>query len=155
MERTINSAADGDRPREQTGDRMRRPPTIKNPLLDHLGIELLDMEPERATFRLSIEPRHLNLQGKLQGGTIATLLDAACGYSVLLDSDGERTFSAVTVMLNVAYSAGISEGLVFAQGRVTGGGRRIVLTTGEVQSESGVLIASAQGVFRRVSSSNV
>lgn len=122
---------------------------MKNPLLDHLGIVLTEMKPGSAAFALAIAPQHLNLQGRLQGGIIATLLDAACGYAVLLGDDGAQAFNAVTVSLNVAYSSGVSEGTVTARGRVTGGGRRIVLATGEVTSESGTLIASAQAVLSR------
>jgi uncharacterized protein (TIGR00369 family) len=124
-------------------------PKMENPLLDHLGIRLTAWEPGHATFSLEIEPRHLNLQRSLQGGVIATMLDVACGYAGLRMRPGQPPVNAATVMLNIGYSAGVKEGTVVAQGRVTGGGRRIYLASAELLAKDGTLIATAQGAFRR------
>lgn len=140
--------------------RVKEPSTVgdnglaapENPLLDHLGIRLASWEVGRASFTLSVEPRHLNLQRRLQGGLVATLLDAACGYAGLRVEPGRPAVSGLTLMLNIAYSAGVSAGAVTATGRVIGGGRRIYFATGEVLAEDGTLIASAQGTFRRSAS---
>ncbi|MBE7213504.1 MAG: PaaI family thioesterase, partial [Gluconacetobacter diazotrophicus] len=68
----------------------------------------------------------------------------------LLDEQGRPTLSAVTVMLNIGYSAGIAAGRVVAEGRIIGGGRKIYLAEGKVIAADGTLVATAQGTFRRV-----
>ena len=137
---------------EPVGAPATAPAAPQNPLLEYLGIRLVSWEVGLATFTLAVEPRHLNLQRRLQGGVIATLLDVACGYAGLRVEPGKPPVSGLTLMLNTAFSAGVSTGTVTAMGRVIGGGRSIYFATGEVLAEDGSLIASAQGAFRRASS---
>jgi uncharacterized protein (TIGR00369 family) len=120
-----------------------------NPLLQHLGIELAEAEAGRAVFRIDIDRRHLNRQGSLHGGVAATLLDAACGYAGLAGTDGRVQGNAVTVMLNVAYLRRASRGRLLATGSVTRAGRSMYFAAGELATESGELIATAQGAFKR------
>ncbi len=130
----------------------RHPPValdLDNPLLEHLGVRLVDAGPQRCEFRLDIEPRHLNRAGSLHGGVIATLLDAACGYAGLHAEGGTPPGNSSTVMLAVSYLAGVRAGSVRALGRVTGGGRGIYFSAGELTADDGRLLATAQGSFKR------
>ena len=120
-----------------------------NPLLDHLGIRIVDWTPARCTLQLDIEPRHLNRQASLQGGVTATLLDAACGYAGLLAQAGEAPGQAVTLMLSIAYLSRADRGRLTAIGRVTGGGRSIYFASAELTADDGRLVATAQGTFKR------
>jgi uncharacterized protein (TIGR00369 family) len=120
-----------------------------NPLLQYLGIELAEAAAGRAVFRIELERRHLNRQGSLQGGVAATLLDAACGYAGLAGADGSVQGNAVTVMLNVAYLRKVSAGRLLATGTVTRAGRSMYFASGELATEAGELIATAQGAFKR------
>ncbi|MFC3337785.1 PaaI family thioesterase [Paracandidimonas soli] len=120
-----------------------------NPLLSHLGIELIDVEAGRAIFEMEIGPQHLNRQGSLQGGVVATLLDAACGYAGLAVSDKESLGNAVTVMLTISYLDKACSGRVRATGTVTRSGRSIYFSSGELTTPAGDLIATAQGSFKR------
>lgn len=120
-----------------------------NPLLQHLGIELAEAAAGRAVFRIDVDRRHLNRQGSLQGGVAATLLDAACGYAGLAGADGRVRGNAVTVMLNVSYLRRAASGRLLATGTVTRAGRSMYFAAGELATESGELIATAQGAFKR------
>jgi len=120
-----------------------------NPLLDDLGIRLVDAAPGRCTFELDIEPRHLNRQGSLQGGVTATLLDAACGYAGLQAEPDMVLGHAVTVMLTISYLARANAGRLRATGTVTKSGRSLYFSSATLTSDSGELIASAQGTFKR------
>lgn len=121
----------------------------ENPLLAYLGIELVEVGSGHATFGMTIEPRHLNRQGSLQGGVAATLLDAACGYAGLAENDGEALGNAVTVMLTISYMSKVITGHMRAVGTVTKMGRSIYFSDGKLFSEEGELIATAQGAFKR------
>jgi uncharacterized protein (TIGR00369 family) len=122
-----------------------------NPLLDFLGVRMLDWQPGLCSFGLEIEPRHLNRTRSLHGGVIATLLDAACGYSGLYEPDDKALRHAVTIMLNIGYIGKVDEGRIKVTGRVTGTGHRIYFASAELWHESGKLVATAQGTFKRSS----
>jgi uncharacterized protein (TIGR00369 family) len=123
-----------------------------NPLLEYLGIELVDVQPGRASFDIDLGARHLNRQGSLQGGVAATLLDAACGYAGLASQQGELSGNAVTVMLSISYMRKVCTGRLRATGTVTKMGRTMYFSSGELVTESGELVATAQGAFKRTSS---
>ncbi|MDH4609162.1 PaaI family thioesterase [Pseudomonas sp. BN102] len=124
---------------------------LHNPFLQGLGIELLHWGPGEATFRLAIDDRHLNRQGALHGGLIATLLDAACGYSGLHAGEDEEEVHGLTVMLNIAYLQMAREGTVTARGRVRRSGRSLYFAEAELSNARGELLATAQGSFKRPS----
>jgi uncharacterized protein (TIGR00369 family) len=119
-----------------------------NPLLDYLGIRLTSLEPGRCSFELDVEPRHLNRQGSLQGGVIATLLDAAGGYAGLLAPDGAMG-NAVTVMLTISYLSKVATGRLRATGTVSRAGRSLYFASAELATDHGQLVATAQGSFKR------
>jgi len=125
---------------------------LDNPLLEYLGIRLLEWEPGRCVFDLEIEPRHLNRQASLQGGVTATLLDAACGYAGLQSTAQAPPDNAVTVMLTISYVSKVQQGRIKAIGHVTGSGRRMYFAAAELHAEDGRLVATAQGTFKRSSS---
>ncbi|VTU20336.1 PaaI family thioesterase [Variovorax sp. RA8] len=120
-----------------------------NPLLEYLGIALVDVGAGHATFEIEVGARHLNRQGSLQGGVAATLLDAACGYAGLAAHEGEAMGQAVTVSLAISYLRKASTGRLRATGKVTRSGRSLYFATGELLTESGELVATAQGAFKR------
>jgi len=122
---------------------------MDNPLLDYLGIRLASVGPGRCVFELDVEPRHLNRQGSLQGGVTATLLDAACGYAGLHDDERGTLGHAVTVMLTISYISKVNDGRLRATGSVTKSGRSLYFASAELVNESGELIATAQGTFKR------
>lgn len=121
----------------------------ENPLLSYLGIELETVEEGHASFGMSVEPRHLNRQGSLQGGVAATLLDAACGYAGLAAGAGETLGNAVTVMLTISYMSKVKSGRIRAIATVTKMGRSVYFSSGQLIAEDGELIATAQGAFKR------
>ncbi|WP_439686267.1 PaaI family thioesterase [Cupriavidus oxalaticus] len=124
------------------------PPT-DNPLLDYLGIRLASVGDGRCTFVLDIEPRHLNRQGSVQGGVIATLLDAACGYAGLPTGPDGALGHAVTVMLAISYLSKASAGRLRATATVSRAGKSLYFASAELATDAGVLVATAQGTFKR------
>jgi acyl-coenzyme A thioesterase PaaI-like protein len=63
---------------------------LENPFLASLGMTRSDWREGYAEFRLDLQPELLNRQRVLQGGVVATLLDAACGYAGLYSADPQR-----------------------------------------------------------------
>ena len=127
---------------------------MDNPLLEYLGIRLASVGMGQCAFELDVEPRHLNRQGSLQGGVTATLLDAACGYAGLRDAQDGELGNAVTVMLTISYLSKVDAGRLRAIGSVAKAGRSLYFATGQLLTDSGVLVATAQGTFKRTLSSS-
>ncbi|MDH4872404.1 PaaI family thioesterase [Pseudomonas sp. BN515] len=122
---------------------------LRNPFLQSLGVELVHWAAGAAEFRMPIEARHLNRQGMLHGGLVATLLDAACGYAGLHASEDEEEIHGVTVMLNIAYLKAARAGTVIAQGRVNRSGRSLYFAEASLETLDGELLATAQGTFKQ------
>ena len=57
--------------------------------------------------------------------------------------------NAVTISLNISYMSKINNGKLRAIGNVTRKGRSIYFSSGELVSDTGDLIATAQGAFKR------
>ena len=120
-----------------------------NPLLEYLGIRLVDSGIGSCCFALAVGPRHLNRQRSLQGGVIATLLDAACGYAGLCASSDGPSGNAVTINLSVNFVARVASGTVRAHGRVVRAGRNIYFAEGQLVADDGCIVATAHGSFKR------
>jgi uncharacterized protein (TIGR00369 family) len=124
-------------------------PRLSNPLLDHLGLKLVLWDIGRCEFELAIGARHLNRQSSLHGGVVATLLDAACGYAGLITAPNTTPANAWTVMLTISYLDKTAKGTIRAVGQVTRSARSLFLSTGKLLTEDGLLLATAQGTFKR------
>ena len=123
--------------------------TLDNPLLDYLGIRMVEWSDDLAVFEMDIEPHHLNRQASLHGGATATLLDAACGYAGIWSAEGAPIRHSLTLSLNINYLAPIRAGRLRSTGRATGGGRGVYFAEARLESDTGLLIATAQGAFKR------
>jgi uncharacterized protein (TIGR00369 family) len=116
------------------------------PLLETLGIALVEARQGTATLRMTVDERHLRTLGLLHGGATATLLDTALGYAVT--SKAADGFHAVTAQLNVNFTRPVSRGEVLeATGRVLHAGSQTAVASGEVRNGNGKLVATATGTF--------
>jgi uncharacterized protein (TIGR00369 family) len=121
---------------------------IDNPFLESLGVRLTQWRDGYAEMSMSIDASKLNRQGVLQGGAIATLLDAAAGYAGLYAQPGQAARHAFTLSLTTNYlDKGLGE-YVTAKGFLERQGRSIFFSRGEAWVDDRILIASAQGTFK-------
>ncbi|WP_059412549.1 PaaI family thioesterase [Cupriavidus basilensis] len=121
---------------------------LENPFLESLDVTIVAWEPDLVRMSLTPQPAHLNNTGVVQGGILATLLDAAGGYAGLFPEGGVRR-AATTISLNVNYVASGKLELLTVVGRRVGGGRRVFFSHAEVTDSQGRVIATAQAAFRR------
>lgn len=100
---------------------------------------------------LDIGPQHTNRHGVLHGGIATAVLDNACGTtgSLTVDATGKAPF--LTISLNTQFIAPAKAGnRVTATGRVVGGGRSTMFIAADLVDDTGRLIATCTGVFKRV-----
>jgi uncharacterized protein (TIGR00369 family) len=116
-----------------------------NPILDYMGIEVLEVAPGRATVLLHNREHLHNSLGLLQGGVLAIVADVAGGlslYSVLPDPL-EVTIPTIEFKVNFLRPPGAED--VVARGWVVHRGRRLALCQVDVSGQSGKHLAT--GLF--------
>jgi uncharacterized protein (TIGR00369 family) len=116
-----------------------------NPILDYMGIEVLEVAPGRATVLLHNREDLHNSLGLLQGGVLAIVADVAGGlslYSVLPDPL-EVTIPTIEFKVNFLRPPGAED--VVARGWVVHRGRRLALCQVDVSGQSGKHLAT--GLF--------
>ena len=116
----------------------------ENPFLQSLGVEIVTWRSGYAELSCKLKPEMLNRSGALQGGVVATLIDAACGYSGLYSALDEPKRHGVTISLSVNYMGRLQSGRVRAIGYLKGAGRKVFFAYGEVLDEAGKVVASGQ-----------
>jgi uncharacterized protein (TIGR00369 family) len=109
------------------------------------GIELLDASPGEARVAMTIEPHHLNIQGLVHGGLVATIADTAMGLAVRTRLEPGRRH--VTIQLGVSFLSPAAPGTVVARGRVVRAGRQVAFAESEVVDATGKLLAKAQATI--------
>lgn len=117
-----------------------------NPFLENVGIDTSG-DP---TVRTG--PEHANAAGGVQGGLIATLLDAAMGDAV---REGlEEGQQVATVQLTVTYlNPGAPGDTLTAVAEVRKRGGKLVMVEGDVSDQDGEAIAHGVATFTVSSSS--
>lgn len=73
----------------------------QGPYATHLGIELLEVSPERAVGRMAIDERHLHSGKYMHGGVWATFGDTVAGEGTLANLRDGQVFSTVDLKVNV------------------------------------------------------
>ena len=120
-----------------TQERMR-----KNAFMLHNHIKLESVERDRAVFKLDIRPESCNPYGMVHGGAIYTLADNATGTAA--HSDG-RYYVTQTSALHFLRNQ--SRGTVRATAWVRHRGKSTVLTSVDITSEDGKLLATGEFTF--------
>ncbi len=112
-----------------------------SPYVGHLGIQLVDMQPDMATLRLPFADSLITIGTTIHGGAIASLIDTAAMVAAWSDASVSENLRGTTVSLTVTYLAPANSEDIQATARVLQRGRNIVFLDVEVQSASGKGIA--------------
>jgi uncharacterized protein (TIGR00369 family) len=113
----------------------------RSPFHSWLGMEVVAASPGRVEIGLDVTEHHLNLQGLLHGGVIATLADTATGLAVRSMVPAGRRH--VTVQLDVHYLSPGRPGRITAVGTTVRVGATIGYAEADVTDDRGRLLARA------------
>lgn len=113
------------------------------PMMELLGISLLEAEAGRVVFGATPDRSVYNPQGIVHGGFAATLLDSACGIAAF--SATRKPQDCVTLELKIAYHRAMNEntGPVRAIGTVMSIGKRVAHTEARLVDAQDRLCATA------------
>ena len=114
----------------------------RDPMAVHLGMEVLEVEANRAKLGLTVRPEHLNALGRAHGIIVYALVDQA--IAVAANSAGG---SAVILESKISFLNGVPEGArLEAVARPIEKKRKIGVWSVEVrQAQTGLLVAAGQG----------
>jgi uncharacterized protein (TIGR00369 family) len=110
-----------------------------------LGSSVVAARDGEVEIAMDVEPHHLNLQGLVHGGVIATLLDSAAGMSVRTRISEDRRH--VTAQLNVNYLTPALPGRLVARGTAVRVGVSIAYAESQVVDDRGRVVAKATAVI--------
>lgn len=113
-----------------------------------LGYRVASWGPGEIVLELDLVPGHANRHGRVHGGVIASLVDAAGGLCGSFATQADELRRAVTLSMSVNFLASTSAGRLRAVGRVAGGGRKVFFATVEVTDDHHRVVAHGQGSFR-------
>lgn len=100
------------------------------------GIEIVEAREGYARTQVTIEPRHLNAGGGVQGGVLFTLADLA--FAVATNSHGTLT---VTTTANITFLHGAVGGVITAEAIETVNHHRLPFVEVRITDEAGQLLA--------------
>ena len=109
------------------------------------GMEVVDARPGEVTVAMTVEERHLNLQGLVHGGMLAILADTACGLSIRSAMDPGRLH--VTADLDIHFLAPAKPGRLLGRGKAVKVGRSLAFAEASIEDGQGELLARAQSRF--------
>lgn len=110
----------------------------------HAGIELVAVEPGRATARMTLQPMHWNGVRIAHGGALFTLADFA--FAAASNSHGTV---AVAINASISFLKASSAGTLTAEAREVAKNFKLGSYVVEVKDEQGELIAIFQGMVYR------
>ncbi|MFB3829007.1 MAG: PaaI family thioesterase [Bryobacteraceae bacterium] len=105
------------------------------------GMTVLEVRPGFARAEMTVEPRHLNAVGILQGGAIFTLADLA--FAAASNSAG---VVAVACQADMTYFKAVSSGKLTAMAEEISRSRKLSTCVVRVCDEDGSLVALFKGV---------
>ena len=114
----------GDRPQTRADIIRQFLPT--SPYVGHLGIQLIDMQPDVATLRLPFADALITIGTTMHGGAIASLIDTAAMVAAWSDDSVPDNLRGTTVSLTVIYLAPAEHEDIQATARVLQRGRNLV-----------------------------
>ena len=116
----------------------------------YIGCRLVEWGAGTSCIELDVEAKHLNSQGIGHGGVLLSLLDSACGACGSMAPPPAPRCISVTLSLSANFVHPMKGTKLFARGKMTGGGRGIYFAQAEIHDDTGQLIATANGAFKRV-----
>lgn len=101
------------------------------------GIELVDFGPGFATMIMPLLPRHLNLQGNVHGGWLATMVGQAAGKAAM-----SYGYFVTPEQLSLNYHTTCNGGTLHAKAKEKNRGKHLGIYTVDVTDDNDKLIVS-------------
>jgi len=108
-------------------------------VLETLGIEIDEAEPERVRLSMRVDARHHQYTGLLHGGVSVVLAETAASIGAALNTDLRR-YTPVGVEINANHLRSVTAGKVTAEARPVYKGRQMTVWAIEIRDERDRLV---------------
>jgi uncharacterized protein (TIGR00369 family) len=122
---------------------MRKGELPPPPIMQTLGIRLVEVDFGRAVFAAQAAEYMYNPIGSVHGGVLATLLDAAAGCAVHTMIPAGGRYTSLDLSVKFLSSMTVDSGEVRCVGTVTHFGKRTSLAEARMTDENDRLLATA------------
>jgi uncharacterized protein (TIGR00369 family) len=122
-------------------DRWSKGQVAPPPVVDLLGISLLEYDTGTSKLELRASSRHHNAMGTVHGGILCDLADVAMGVALATVLEDRETFT--TLGIQASYFRQIREGRLTAIGKTVRRGRTTAHCECEILDEQEALVAKA------------
>jgi uncharacterized protein (TIGR00369 family) len=119
-----------------------------SPLVQHLGIRLRALSPDRAELELPFDERLATMGDVIHGGAIASLIDTAGMAATWSDDERPESLDGATVSMNVDYVGAARGKDLVATASVVKRGRSLCFTDITVTEPDGRVVAKGSVVQR-------
>jgi uncharacterized protein (TIGR00369 family) len=119
-----------------------------SPFVKHLGIQLVELQPDSAVLSLPFSEALITIGTTVHGGAIASLIDTAAMVAAWSAAEVPATRRGVTVSLTVTYLAGAEQEDLLAVARVLRRGRSLVYLDVDVKSAAEVPVAKGLVTYK-------
>ncbi|HEV2304301.1 MAG TPA: PaaI family thioesterase [Candidatus Acidoferrales bacterium] len=109
------------------------------------GFRLEHAEPGRATLRMKVQPRHMQIHGVVHGGVLASLADTAGGLAIYLALP--RGSRAATVEMKMNFLEPVQSGTVFAEARILRQGKYLAVVECDLRDDRNRMVAKSLMTF--------
>jgi uncharacterized protein (TIGR00369 family) len=114
-----------------------------SPLVGHLGIRLVTLEPDRAELALPFDPSLATIGDVVHGGAISALIDTAAMAAAWADDTVPESPRGSTVGLSVDFVSAASGEDLTARASVVRRGSRLCFVEVDVAAADGRIVAKA------------
>lgn len=111
------------------------------PMLQLLGMRLVEVEEGRVVFAAQVEERFYNGTGVAHGGFAATLLDSALGCAINSTTPAGKRFTTLELKVNLTRPLTVEVGPLRCEGNVIHVGSRTASAEARIVDQRGKLYA--------------
>jgi uncharacterized protein (TIGR00369 family) len=111
------------------------------PMLQLLGVTLVEVEYGRVVFTAAVEDRFYNGTGVAHGGFAATLLDTALGCAINTAMPAGRRFTTLELSVNLTRPLTREAGTLRCEAKIVHVGGRVATSEGRITDHNGKLYA--------------
>ena len=115
----------------------------------HLGIEVDDAREGWVRLRVPVKDELRNAEGApVHGGVYSALVDTAVGGALsTMHEASQGGVGQTTLDLNVSFIGSVSQGPIFAEGRILRRGRTIAFGEATITDAAGKLVAAGRATY--------
>jgi uncharacterized protein (TIGR00369 family) len=114
--------------------------TIPSGFAEEIGTEWIDLDPDNARARITVEPRHLQPYGIVHGGVYATLAESICSAATFM-AVREDNMVAMGQSNDTTFLRPIGEGTITATAKTRHRGRTTWVWDVEMADDEGRVCA--------------